>query len=91
MQDDATMHTANYSNNVLNEVFEERLISELIMACRVSRFKSLGLLSMKTPKKHKMYYINPHTLDEFKQKMCETVTTIEITEFGLVTNSLQET
>jgi hypothetical protein len=50
MQDDATMHTANYSINVLNELFEERLISQLIMTRRVSRFKSVGLLRMEKPK-----------------------------------------
>jgi hypothetical protein len=54
MQDDGIMHTADYSINLLNEVFEERLISHLIMACRVSRFKSLGLLSVEKPK-HKMH------------------------------------
>jgi hypothetical protein len=50
MQDDATVYTQIYSINVLIEVFEERLISQLIMACRASRFKSLGLLSMEKPK-----------------------------------------
>jgi hypothetical protein len=35
MQDGATAHTANYSANSLNEVFDGRLIKNI--ACKVSR------------------------------------------------------
>jgi hypothetical protein len=41
-QDGATAHTAIYSINVLNEVFENRLIDKSrIVACRIPRLKSL--------------------------------------------------
>jgi hypothetical protein len=40
MQDGATAHTANYSINGINRMLEDRT-NELIVACKVSRLKSL--------------------------------------------------
>jgi hypothetical protein len=54
MQDGATAHIANYSSNVLNEVYEDRLIS-----CRLRpqglQTKSLSFLSVGKPKKQSVF------------------------------------
>jgi hypothetical protein len=42
MQYGATLHTSNYSINVLNEMFEDKLIDKSqTVTCKVSRLKSL--------------------------------------------------
>jgi hypothetical protein len=44
-QDGVTAHTANYSINVVNGVFEDRLLSHTqIVACKVSSLKFLSPL-----------------------------------------------
>jgi hypothetical protein len=87
MQDGATGHTGNYSINVLNEVFEDRLISGGLWPARSPDlnpcdFYLLGNL------KDKVYSNNLHTLDELKQSNRETVTCIEASELKLVSNSI---
>jgi hypothetical protein len=46
MHDGATAHTATYSINVLNEVFEDRLISRGLWPARSPILKSLLFLSV---------------------------------------------
>jgi hypothetical protein len=46
MQDGATAHTATYSMNGLNEVFEDVLISRGLWPARSPRLKSLRFLSV---------------------------------------------
>jgi hypothetical protein len=87
MQDGATAHTADYSINVLNEVFEDRLISRRLWPARSPDqnpcdFYLWGNL------KDKVYLNNPHTLVELKQSIQETITSIETSELKLVSNSL---
>jgi hypothetical protein len=72
MQDGATAHTATYSKNVLNEVFENRLISRGLWPARSPDlnpcyFYLWGNL------KDKVYSNNPHTLVELMQNIRETI------------------
>jgi hypothetical protein len=83
MQDGATADTATYSIYVLNEVFEDRLIS-------------CGLWPVRSPDlnpcdfylwgnlKYKVYSNNPHILAELKQSIHETISSIEVRELKLV-------
>jgi inhibitor of nuclear factor kappa-B kinase subunit alpha len=87
MQDGATAHTATYSINVLNEVFEDRLIS-------------CGLWPASSPDlnpcdfylwgnlKDKVYSNKPHTLVELKQSIRETISSIKVSEMKLVSNNI---
>jgi inhibitor of nuclear factor kappa-B kinase subunit alpha len=89
VQDGATAHTATYSMNVLNEVFENKLISR-------------GLWPAKSPDlnpcdfylwgnlKDKVYSNNLHTLVELKQSILETISSIEVSELKLVSNNISK-
>jgi hypothetical protein len=87
MQDGAAAHTATYSINVLNEVFENRLISRGLWPTRSPDlnpcdFYLLGNL------KDKMYSNNPYTMVELKQSIRETIPSIEVSELKLVSNNI---
>jgi hypothetical protein len=87
MQDGATAHAATYSINVLNEVFEDRLISRGLWPARspdlyTCDFYLWGNL------KDKVYSNNPHTLIELKQSIRETISSIEVSELKLVSNNI---
>jgi hypothetical protein len=87
MQDGATAHTATYSIIVFNEVFEDRLISRGLWPARSPDlnpydFYLLGNL------KDEVYSSNPHTLVELKQSIRETISSIEVSELKLVSNSI---
>jgi hypothetical protein len=90
MQDGATAHTANYSIYVLNNVSEDRLISHRLWPSRSPDlnpcdFYLCGNLN------DKVYSNNPHTLDELKQSIRETITSIEASDLKLVSNNLFKT
>jgi hypothetical protein len=83
MQDGATAHTAAYSINVLNKMFEDRLISRGLWPARSldlnpCDFHLWGNL------KDKVYSNNPHTLVELKQSIRETISSIEVSELKLM-------
>jgi inhibitor of nuclear factor kappa-B kinase subunit alpha len=87
MQDGATSHTAMYSINVLNKVFEDRLIS-----CRLWPARSPDLnpcdFYLWGNLKDKVYSNNPHTLVELKQCIRETISSIEVSKQKLVSNNI---
>jgi hypothetical protein len=81
MRGGATAHTATYSINVLNKVFEDRLIS-----CRLWPARSPDLNPCD-------FYLwgnlnNPHTLVELKQSICETISSIKAGELKLMSNNI---
>jgi hypothetical protein len=87
MQDGAIAHTAIYSINVLDEVFEDRLISRGLWPARSPDlnpcdFNLWGYL------KDKVYSNNPHTLVELKQSIREIISSIEVSELKLVSNNI---
>jgi hypothetical protein len=63
MQDGATAHTATYSINVSNEVFEDRLISRELWPARSPDLNPCDFYLWGNLK-DKVYSINPHTLVE---------------------------
>jgi hypothetical protein len=65
MQDGDTAHTATYSINVLNEVFEDRLISRGLWPARSPDLNPCYFYLWRNLK-DKVYSNNPHTLDESK-------------------------
>jgi hypothetical protein len=83
MQDGATAHTANYSMNVLNELFEDRLISRGLWPARSPDSNSCDFYLWGNLK-DKVYSNNPPTLGELKQSIRETITSIEASELKLV-------
>jgi hypothetical protein len=87
MQDGATAHTATYSTNVLNEVFENRLISHGLWPARSPDLNSCDFYLQGNPK-DEVYSNNPHTLVERKQSIRETISSIEVSELKLVSNSI---
>jgi hypothetical protein len=87
MQDGATAHTATYSINVLNDVFEDRLISRGLWPARSSDLNPCDFYPWGNLK-DKVNSNNPHTLDELKQSIRETITSIEVSELKLVSNNL---
>jgi hypothetical protein len=87
MQDGATAHTATYSINVLNEVFENRLISHRLWPARSPDLNPCDFYLWGNLK-DKVYSNNPHTLVELKQSIRETISSIEVSELKLVSNSI---
>jgi hypothetical protein len=87
MQDGTTAHTAIYSINVLNEVFEDRLISCGLWLARSPDLNPCDIY-LRGNLKDTVYSNNPHTLDELKQSICETITSVEVSELKLVSNNL---
>jgi hypothetical protein len=85
MQDGATAHTATYSINVLNEVFEYRLISRGLWPARSPDFNPCDLWGNL---KDKVYSNNPHTLVVLKQSIRETISSIEVSKLKLVSNNI---
>jgi hypothetical protein len=65
MQDGATAHTATYPINVLNEVFEDRLISRGLWLATSPDLNPCDFYLWENLK-DKVYSNNPHTLDELK-------------------------
>jgi hypothetical protein len=65
MQDGATAHTATYPINVLNEVFENRLISRELWPARSPDLNPCDF-NLWGNLKYKVYSNNPHTLVELK-------------------------
>jgi hypothetical protein len=83
IQDSATAHTADYSIKVLNKVAEERMISHRLWPVRSPDlypydFYLWGNL------KSEVYSNNPHTFDELKHNICETITSIKVSKLKLV-------
>jgi hypothetical protein len=87
MQDGATAHTANYSINVLNEEFEDQLINLKLWPARSQDLNTCNF-RLWVNLKDKVYSNNPHTLEKLKQKIHETVASIEVNELKLVSNNL---
>jgi inhibitor of nuclear factor kappa-B kinase subunit alpha len=89
MQDGATAHTATYSINVLNEVFENRLMSHGLWPARSPDLNPCDFYLWGNIK-DKVYSNNPHTLVELKQSIRETISSIEVSELKLVSNNIFE-
>jgi inhibitor of nuclear factor kappa-B kinase subunit alpha len=87
MQDGATAHTATYSINALNEVFENRLISHRLWPARSPDLNPCDFYLWGNLK-DKVYSNNPHTLVEHKQSIRETISSIEVSELKLVSNNI---
>jgi inhibitor of nuclear factor kappa-B kinase subunit alpha len=87
MQDGATAHTATYSINVLNEVFENRLVSRGLWPARSPDLNPCDFYLWGNLK-DKVYSSNPYTLVERKQSIRETISSIEVSELKLVSNNV---
>jgi inhibitor of nuclear factor kappa-B kinase subunit alpha len=87
MQDGATAHIATYSIHVLNKVFEDRLISRGLWPARSPDLNPCDFYLWESLK-DKVYSSNPHTLDELKQSIHETITSVKVNELKLVSNNL---
>jgi inhibitor of nuclear factor kappa-B kinase subunit alpha len=87
MQDGATAHTAIYSINVLNKVFEDRLISRGLWPARSPDLNPCDFYLWGNLK-DKVYSSNPHTLVELKQSIHETVSSIKVSKLKLVSNNI---
>jgi inhibitor of nuclear factor kappa-B kinase subunit alpha len=87
MQDGATAHTATYSISVLNEVFENRLISRGLWLARSPDLNPCDFYLWGNPK-DKVYSNNPLTLVELKQSIRETISSIEVSELKQVSNNI---
>jgi hypothetical protein len=87
MQDGATAHTATYSINDLNKVFEDRLISHRLWPARSPDLNPCDFY-LQGNLKTKGYSNNPHTLVELKQNIRETISSIEVSELKLVSNNI---
>jgi hypothetical protein len=82
VQEDTAAVTAAYSINILNEIFEDRLVNrrlQLIGSPNLSPcdFYLWGNL------KNKVYLNSHHTVDELKQNICEAITSAEANELKL--------
>jgi hypothetical protein len=86
MQDGATADTATYSINVLNEVFENRLISRGLWPARSPDLNPFDFYLWGNLK-DKIYSNDPHILDELKQSIYETITSIKVSELKLESNN----
>jgi inhibitor of nuclear factor kappa-B kinase subunit alpha len=82
-----TAHTATYSINVLNEVFEDRLISCGLWPARSPDLNPCDFYLWRNLK-DKVYSNNPHTLVELKQSIRETISFVEVSELKLVSNNI---
>jgi hypothetical protein len=80
-------HTATYSINVLNEVFENRLISRGLWPARSPDLNPCDFYLWGNLK-DKVCSNNPHTLVELKQSVRETISSIEVSELKLVSNNI---
>jgi hypothetical protein len=87
MQDGATAHTATYSINVLNKVFENRLISHGLWPARSPDLNPCDLYLWENLK-DEVYSNNPHTLVELKQSIRETISSTEVSELKIVSNNI---
>jgi hypothetical protein len=87
MQDGATAHTATYFTNVLNEVFENRLISRGLWPARFPDINPRDFYLWGNIK-DKVYSTNNHTLVKLKQSIRETISSIEVSELKLVSNNI---
>jgi hypothetical protein len=89
IQDGAIAHTANYSINVLNEMFEDRLISRRLWPARSPGLNPWDnfLLGTKN-KKGTLHSNNPHALDELKHNICQTTHLLDVNELQLVSDNL---
>jgi hypothetical protein len=87
MQDGATAHTATYSINALNEMFENRLISRGLWPS-VSPDLSLCDFYLWGNLKDIVYSNNPHTLVELMQSVRDTVSSVEVRELRLLSNNI---
>jgi inhibitor of nuclear factor kappa-B kinase subunit alpha len=87
MQDSATAHTTTYSINVLNEVFEDRLISRGLWPARSPDLNPCDFYLWGNLR-DKMYSNNTHSLVELKQSIRETISSIEVSELKLVSNNI---
>jgi hypothetical protein len=87
MQDGATAHTATCSIYVLNEVFEDRLISRGLWPAKSPDLNPCDFYLWENLK-DKVYSSNPHTLVELKQSIRETISCIEVSELKLVSCSI---
>jgi hypothetical protein len=87
MQDGATAHTATYSVNVLNEVFENRLRSRWLWLARSPDLKLCDFYLWGNLK-DKVYSNNPHTMVKLKQSIRETISSIEVSALKVVSNNI---
>jgi hypothetical protein len=87
MQDGAAAHTATYSINVLNEVFENRLISRGLWPARSPDLYPCDFY-LWGKQKDKVYSNNPHTFVELSQSIRETISPFEVSELKLVSNNI---
>jgi hypothetical protein len=87
MQDGSTAHTVTYSMNVLNEVFENRLINRGLWPARSPDLNPCDFYLWGNLK-DRVYSNNPHTLVELKQSIRETISHIEVSELKLVSNNI---
>jgi hypothetical protein len=87
MQYGATAHTGTYSINVLNEVFENRLISRGLWPTRSPGLNPCDFCLWGNLK-DKVYSNNPQTLVELQQSIRETISSIEVSELKLVSNKI---
>jgi hypothetical protein len=87
MQDGATAHNATYSINVLNEVFENILISRGLWPARSLDLNPCDCYLWGNLK-DKVYSNNPRTLVEFKESIRETISSIEVSELKLLSNNI---
>jgi inhibitor of nuclear factor kappa-B kinase subunit alpha len=87
MQDGATAHTVTYSINILNEVFEDRVISCGLWPARSPDLNPCDFYPW-VNLKDKVYSNNTHKLVELKQSICETISSIEVNELKLVSNNI---
>jgi hypothetical protein len=79
-------HTATYSVNGLNELFEDRLLSRGLWPARSPDLNPCDFYLWGNLK-DKVYSNNPHTLVELQQSIRETISSIEVSELKLVSNN----
>jgi hypothetical protein len=87
MKYSATAHTGSYSINVLNEVFENRLISRGLWPARSPDLNPCDFY-LWVNLKDKVYSNNPHTLVGLRQSIRETISSIEFSELKLLSNNI---
>jgi hypothetical protein len=83
MQDSATAHTANYTDMVLNEVLEERVVSHRLWPARSPDLHPYDFY-LWVDLKSEVYSNNPHIFDELKHSICKTITSLKISELELM-------
>jgi inhibitor of nuclear factor kappa-B kinase subunit alpha len=73
--------------NILNEVFENRLISRGMWPARSPDLNPCDFYLWGNLK-DKVYSSNPHSLVGFKQSIRATISSIEVSELKLVSNNI---